>query len=221
MEEVKLRNLNFKRKITIILFYLLLGITSYLLFSYYIQYKQIITPLQPNETKYEVSLSHGTLYFNNYKFPEEEEYNYDSTKIYTKKITTNKYIDYLGIDPRPKEIKYVPNEITTSPQTQYYNKKDTIVNDTYKFTYTNSSKSKYVNIYVSKNKEPNYSPLKDIKELDISEIFKTPLKICYYKDYNKQYHFLAQFEYNKIGYTITSFNLSQEEFIKTLYTIVD
>ena len=223
MEEIKINNSKnkFKRKLTIIVFYLLLGITSYLLFSYYLQYKKIITPLKPDEIKYEVSLSEGTLYFRNYTFGNEEEYVYDASSIYTKKVPIDEYIEYLDYDPRPKELKYLPKDTTTSPQILYYNMDNNLVNDNYKLTYSNDSGEKYVNIYVSKNKQPEYSPISDVKDIDLSTMINTKLKICYYRDMNWKYHFIAQFKYNNIGYTITSFNLSQEEFINTLYQFID
>lgn len=210
----------FRKSIAIIVFYLLLGFSSYMIFSYYLQYKRILTPLRNDEVTYEVSLSDGTLYFNNYTWYIEDLPTFDEEETYTKSYSKNEYIDYLEKNPLPLDLAKDLVDKTEEAQSLYYNLDNLLIYDNFKFYYSNNENTKNLSIIISKGDAPYYSPLSDNENLRESTMRKTNITLSYYKDSNWQVHYMAEFKYENIGYTIYSQNITQEEFIQILYSII-
>lgn len=217
-----IRKSKLRNTLLIIVSYLLIGITSFLVFNYYIQKKRILTPLKVNTCVTEVSLSEGYLYFNNFKIEDEFSYSFEG-EVYTISMKKKDYIEYLEKKPIPSSICKDLIDNTIEPQIIYYDSDKRLLSDDFTFSYCNENNTSSINICVSKHKLPYYLPLSNnvANNLIESKIESTKLKISYYKDNNNYYNYVAEFKYNGLGYVVHGKNINQQNFIEILFNILE
>ncbi len=173
----------------------------------------ILTKLSPDATVQIVNVSDGILYFND--LPEEP----DNIKInqnlgipdsLTKEWTKEEYMSYLG---KTVELPYLPEGFALEKELirVYENKEGIIKSDEYYTAYT-ANKNKRIELFLRKGKMPG----KSYQDLPAeSEIKNTELSIVYREDLNR---YQAQFILEDVGYCLSTENITQEEFIKVLYS---
>lgn len=175
--------------------------------------KIIKTELVPDGTIHTVFVNDGILYFN------ELSEDLDSIKVnqnfaisdtLTKEWTKKEYMTYLG---KTIELSYLPKGFQMEAESIriYKNKEGVIKSDEYSITYT-ANENQSIELYLRKGKLPS----KSYQDLSTeSEIKGTKLSILYKKESNC---YQAQFKLDEIGYCLLVENITQEEFIKILYS---
>lgn len=215
-----MKNLKSNKFIMVVSFYLLIGIFSYLLYNSYSHNNiKILTSLNESKCEEKVSLSSDTLYFNNKNIKYKNSFKINlPAKKYTKNYTMEDYFkSYLKYNPIPE---YLPQELlnkTDSNQTLYYNLDVKLIDDKFILSYKYDTKE--LSIVTTKINISKISSLYKVKNIRKSAIGKTKVKICYAKD-NSSYMYFSEFKYKDIYFFIESKNISQEEFIKTLLSVI-
>ena len=173
----------------------------------------ILTELIPNGTIQTVTVKDGILYFNDLS----EEL--DNIKVnqnlgipdsLTKEWTKEEYMAYLG---KTIDISYLPDKFKMVKESirVYKNKEGIIKSDEYYTAFT-ANKNQKIELFLRKGKLPG----KSYQDLPAeSEIKQTKLSTLYREDLNS---YQAQFILDDIGYFLSVENITQEEFIKILYS---
>jgi hypothetical protein len=173
----------------------------------------ILTELSPNTTIQTVNVSDGILYFND--FSEEP----DNIKInqnlgipdsLSKEWIKEEYMSYLG---KTVELSYLPEGFTLEKEVVrvYENKEGIIKSDEYYTEYA-ANENQRIELYLRKGKLPS----KSYQDLPAqSNIKNTKLSIVYREDLCS---YQAQFILEDVGYYLSTENITQEEFIKILYS---
>lgn len=173
----------------------------------------IITELIPNKTIQTVKVNDGVLYFTDISEVLDNNkinQNLGTLDSLTIEWTKEEYMSYLG---KIVELSNLPDGFTIDNESirVYQNKEGIIKSDEYYIAYT-SNETRSIELYLRKGKLPN----KSYKNLSAdSEIKKNKLSIVYNRDFN---HYQAQFMLDDIGYFLSVENLTQEEFIKIIYS---
>ena len=206
----------------LLLFYIIIGIGSFMIFNYYLNYKRILTPLENNFCVSTVKLSKGILYFNNLKFNYDFTNEKDNIEKYTKKISKEDFINKTSLNTDfYKCIPEYMNETTTNTQISYYNLDGNLLDDKFIFNFQSTSSEKECSLvmYVSSTNYNNYilTPPDNFKR---SKMIDTQLSIYYYKDNNNLYHYACEFYYDNLYYIIESVNITQKSFINYLFSII-
>ena len=173
----------------------------------------ILTELIPNGTIQTVNVNDGILYFNN--LSEEADnikvnQNFGIPDSLKKEWTKEEYMSYLG---KKIELSYLPDGFFMEKESihVYKNKEGIIKSDEYYAAYT-ANENQRIELSVRKGKLPSKSYQGLAEE---SEIKQTKLSIVYIEGLNS---YQAQFLLDNIGYYLSVENITQEEFIKILYS---
>lgn len=173
----------------------------------------ILTELIPNGTVQIVDVNEGILYFND--LPEELDninvnQNLGIPDSLTKEWTKEEYMSYLG---KTIEVSYLPDGFIMEKESirVYKNKEGIIKSDEYHAAYT-ANENQRIELSLRKGKLPGKSYQNLPAE---SEIKQTKLSVTYREDLNS---YQAQFILDDVGYYLSVENITQEEFIKTLYS---
>lgn len=215
-----MKKLKFNKFIIFVSFYLLIGIFSYLLYnSYFDKNIRILTSLNKSKCEEKVSLSNSTLYFNYQKNKYIDSFNIKLPKRkYTKNYNIKNYIDsYLKCNPIPN---YLPEELlnkTNKNQTIYYNLNGDLIDDKFILNYKYNTKE--LSIVTTKFNISKISCINNIKNMKLSYINNTKLKISYCNT-KSSFMYFAEFKYKNVYFFIESKNISQKDFTKILLSII-
>lgn len=193
-----------------------------MIFSYYLNYKRILTPLENNLCEATVKLSKGILYFNNQKYNYNFSDNKDITEKYTKKITKENFINDHSLNTSfYKCIPEYMKETTKNTQTSYYDLDGNLLDDKFVFNFQATSREKICSItmYISSTDYNSYI-ITPKDSTNKSKMIDVPLSIYYYKDDKGLYHYSSEFYYDNLYYIIDSINITQKSFINYLYSII-
>lgn len=196
---------------------------------------KIVSKLTAGEHKNQVALSNGQLNFMNpdQGASDRAKLAFNPSEMYTKEYTLEEYIKYLGKDPRPtympKDLKALTNY---SQLITFYNNGD-ILYDNFSFNYGESldaPSARSLTLTVSKDKLPIDCVLYIDGSEPVSNINGHEIRVGYqnmptsFNENNEptefQTMYFSEFIYNGMGYRILSTNLSQEEFVNILLSIV-
>ena len=196
-------------------------------------------PLIKGQHQESVTLSNGTITFNDNASLNTAKLYIDPLKTYREIWNESQVTEYLGTEFRPS---YIPSGIKGSTGTPswevVFNNDGTIAYDTFGITYSENFIDEYnpqkrtLNIEVSKEKLPIQCAMYLNDEEIASDINGIKLAVGYcrmdYGPYSEKdktpagYYdvYVAEFMYKNIGYYVQSENLTQEEFINVLLSIV-
>lgn len=199
----------------------------------------ILTPLTPGEFTPEVEVTSGMLHFNKLESVNKTDFSTNPDKE-AQTWTQEQVFEYLGKDPRPAQI---PNDLVfiggeNSQYTVFLEKNGEVAWDSFDFTYLAPSDQDYdplrrsLNVSVSKGKLPLTDTVIDFDKAQESTLNGISLHLGYsaveYGPYDEKTkeaagtfdEYVAEFMKDGIGYRIISQNLTQEEFIHALLSIV-
>ncbi len=175
--------------------------------------KIIVTELRTNETIQTVNVVGGVLYFNDVSEEIDRikmNQNLGILDSFSVEWTKEEYMSYLG---KNIELSYLPDGFAMEKESirVYENKEGIIKSEEYYAAYT-AIENQRIELYLRKGKLPG----KSYKDLPTESVIKNnKLSILYIKDFN---NYQAQFILDDIGYYLSVENLTQEEFIKILYS---
>lgn len=215
-----MKNLKSNKFIMFVSFYLLIGTFCYLLYTSYSNNNiKILTSLNKSKSEEKVSLSNSILYFNHEKIKYKDSFNIKlPSKKYTKNYGIEDYFNsYLKHNPIPD---YLPQELlnsTKNNQILYYDLNGKIIDDKFILSYKYDTKE--LLIVTTKINISKISNINNIKNIKPSYIYDTKIKLCYCNN-KSSLSYYAQFKYKDIYFFIESKNISQEDFVKVLLSIV-
>lgn len=163
-----------------------------------------------------INLSKGDFNYKNLAYAKESSSKGADEGNGVEEWSETKYIDYLGLDPRPT---YLPENFRemTSNQIEIISDDETLESDNFNFYYVGENNS-YISIDVSKGQLPVYSS--SYKE-NSSSISIVDDEISYSEDLDTKDEHFKEFMHNDIGYSITAKGVSEEDFIKMISSIIE
>lgn len=163
-----------------------------------------------------INLSKGDFNYKNLAYAKESSSEGADEDNGVEEWSETKYIDYLGLDPRPTYIPENFKEMTSNNQIEVMSEDRTLECDNFNFYYVGEDNS-YISIDVSKGQLPVYSS--SYKE-NSSSISIVDDEISYSEDLDTKDEHFKEFMHNNIGYSITAKGVSEEDFIKMISSII-
>jgi hypothetical protein len=198
---------------------------------------RIETALKSGTHQNTVRLSNGVLYFAEVKEKGDKKFFFDPEKTYKENWTTERIIEYLGRDPRPC---HVPEDLAgneQNPQKIIFYNDGTVAYDNFHFGYNQITEAdirfeaRTLSLEVSKERLPKADCFYIADNEKVSNINGHEVSVGYcvmtYGPYDENKNpsgyydvYFADFIHEGTGYRIRASNLSQEEFIDILLSIV-
>ena len=178
--------------------------------------KDLKDGLKITEYDKSINLSKGDFNYKNLAYAKEGSSEGADGEDGVEEWSETKYIDYLGLDPRPTYLPENFKEVTSSNQTEIVAEDQTLECDNFNFYYVGENNS-YISIDVSKGQLPIYSS--SYKE-NSSSISIVDDEISCSEDLDTKDEHLKEFMHNDIGYSITAKGVSEEDFIKMISSII-
>lgn len=179
--------------------------------------KDLKNGLKITEYDKSINLSKGDFNYKNVAYAKEGSSEGADKDDVVEKWSETKYIDYLGLDPRPTYLPDNFKEITSNNQSEKVAKDKTLESDNFNFYYVGENNS-YISIDVSKGQLPVYSSSYKENSSSISIIDD---EVSYSEDEDTQDEHFKEFMHKDIGYSITAKGVSEEDFIKMISSIIE
>lgn len=177
---------------------------------------KITTSLKDDEYSSVVELSKGILNFGELTPPMDSILYFDPKTTTERLFTQKEYIEYLGVEPRPS---YIPEGLIEQPVDNINvveNKNGTMAFDNGCFNYNSKDNKKILTITTSKGDYPKNCGLIANESNNKSNIDGIEVNVGY--DQHSKY--VATFIFKGIGYEIESVNITQDEFINVLISVI-